>query len=579
MALSLEELNQAYINRAIDGDTYKMAIRNMGGEQAADPIQSTAPSQATQDPLAGYVPTAQEKRTLQFEGLRDQFKLRPFIDEKKSNEEALQLASEAMVDQDLKNAAIEKENATAVQNLLQKDELENQAKIQEAKKPGIDPAALGAQQSAKLPTQTTTKEMEMGKNTEQARTPLMESSGMANKYPGIDFGGRTTSLATNKVYKEMEAFNQEYEQKFKEAEALRVKHQEIETNMQAKAEDEYKGLVDASTKFNNSNQIQPNRYWANASTGAKMSAMLSAAFSGFAQAYIGGRNVGLDQINKLADDDIRAQQLEYEQSKDKLNAKQSLYSTYMGLLKDTRAANLATRAAVMDNVIQKLQVMGSKMTIASKRDELNLKAEELQAQKAKLVAEVTQKVGEKYAYQSQAQKILVNPNAKFDDENLMNPTILSDRIKDNKATAFTIGNNVYVTGSEKRKDEMLNASATRNQMDNILTELASVQTKGFTKQVARDEFTRLKGALLAKLKQKETLGSLDKGLVDYADKLFSGIEYTNFLGDSQKAIASYKNQIDKEFTTLANSVFSSGAKAESKQDVVEKDLKIGRSFF
>jgi hypothetical protein len=578
MALSLEELNQAYRNSAIDGDTYKMGLRNLGLEQTAAPVQSTAPSQEIQNPLAGYVPTAKEERTLQFEGLRDQFKLRPFIDEKKSNEEALQLASEAMVDQDLKNAAIEKENATAVQNLLQKDELENQAKIQEAKKLGIDPAALGAQQTAKLPSQEATKEIEMGENIKQARTPLMEIPGIANKYPGIDFGGRTTSLATDKVYKEMEAFNQEYEQKFQEAEALRVKHQEIETNMQAKAEDEYKGLVDASTKFNNSNQIQPNRYWANASTGAKMSAMLSAAFSGFAQAYIGGRNVGLDQINKLADDDIRAQQLEYEQSKDKLNAKQSLYSTYMGLLKDTRAANLATRAAVMDNVIQKLQVMGSKMTIASKAAEMKLKAEELQAQKAKIVAEVQQKVGEKYAYQQEAQKVAVNPNSKYDDQILMNPAVLANRIKENQAMAFNIGSNTYVTGDKKRMEEMLSAASTKSQMDNTLSEMASIQKSGFSDFEARSKFEGLKADLLAKLKQKETLGTLDRGLLEFGDKLFSGIEYTNFTGNSQKAIEFYKNKIDRDFSNLANSVFSSGAKAQSGADIAEDRAKKGRSL-
>jgi hypothetical protein len=573
MALSLEELNQAYRNARIDGDTYKMALRNMGGEQTAAPIQSTAPSQVTQDPLAGYFPSAQDAKTIEFEGLRDRFQANPLMNET----DAAKMAVDVMTAEQIKNQAADKENSLAVENLLAKDEQANEAKVKEAEKLGIDPAALGGMQAVKPPSATGQKEMELGSQQQQDRTPSTEVPGMANKYPGVSFGG-STKLESNKLYKELESFNAEYNDKFKQAEDLRVKHQEIEANMQTKADEEYKGLVNEVTKFNNSGQIQPNRYWANASTGAKISAMLSAAFSGFAQAYIGGRNVGLDQINKLADDDIKAQQMEYEKSKDKLNTKQSLYSTYMGLLKDTRAANAATRAAVMDNVIQKLQVMGSKMTIASKRDELNLKVEELQAQKAKLASEVMQKVQEKYAYQSEAQKVAVNPNSKYDDQILMNPAVLANRIKENQAMAFNIGSNTYVTGDKKRMEEMLSAASTKSQMDNTLSEMASIQKSGFSDFEARSKFEGLKADLLAKLKQKETLGTLDRGLLEFGDKLFSGIEYTNFTGNSQKAIEFYKNKIDRDFSNLANSVFSSGAKAQSGADIAEDRAKKGRSL-
>lgn len=102
---------------------------------------------------------------------------------------------------------------------------------------------------------------------------------------------------------------------------------------------------DQSVKALSQQSIDPGRFWANASTGQKIAALISTALGGFSGS---GHNAGTEAINNVIDRDIKAQEFAYHAARDTMNAKQTAFSTAMQKYNNVDAARAAARAASLD---------------------------------------------------------------------------------------------------------------------------------------------------------------------------------------------------------------------------------------
>lgn len=107
---------------------------------------------------------------------------------------------------------------------------------------------------------------------------------------------------------------------------------------------------DESSKALAKQSVDPGRYWANAGTGQKVAALISAALGGFVQGIRGGNNVGLDMINTAIERDIKAQEFAYQTTRDTVNAKQTAFSMAMQKYGNEDQARAAVRASALDVV-------------------------------------------------------------------------------------------------------------------------------------------------------------------------------------------------------------------------------------
>lgn len=155
---------------------------------------------------------------------------------------------------------------------------------------------------------------------------------------------------------------------------------------------EMAGLEKQQTELANgimSQKIDPNRLWANASTGSKVSAAIGMILGGLGAGLTGGPNQALAVINRLVDQDIDAQKTE-------LGKKQTLYSMNLQKTKDANLAYTMTKAQMAAGLQGKLAsaaaMLGSQQAKAAEaqassqinmyRQQLNAQVAEQQTQRA-----------------------------------------------------------------------------------------------------------------------------------------------------------------------------------------------------
>jgi hypothetical protein len=107
---------------------------------------------------------------------------------------------------------------------------------------------------------------------------------------------------------------------------------------------------DQSAKALSKQAIDPNRFWANQSTGAKIGAVIGAMLGGFGAAASGGRNTAVEIINSAVERDIKAQEMAFQAARDATSAKQTAFSLAMQKYGNVDAARASARVAALDAV-------------------------------------------------------------------------------------------------------------------------------------------------------------------------------------------------------------------------------------
>jgi hypothetical protein len=111
---------------------------------------------------------------------------------------------------------------------------------------------------------------------------------------------------------------------------------------------------DQSVKALSQQSYDPNRFWANASTEQKIASFVALLVGGLAQAKGAPVNAGAEEIKRMRDQDLRAQEFAYNASRDTVNAKQTAFAMAMQKWNNVDAARAAARAAANDTIAAQL---------------------------------------------------------------------------------------------------------------------------------------------------------------------------------------------------------------------------------
>lgn len=124
---------------------------------------------------------------------------------------------------------------------------------------------------------------------------------------------------------------------------------------QAKLDGEFKKMDEAANSFAAS-KIDPDRYWANKTTGDKVVAGIGL----FLGAFGPNGNRAADVIQAAINRDIEVQKANIDIKKDAFTARSGIYSKMLDTFKDRRAAEEATRIAYLQNTELKIKAISSK---------------------------------------------------------------------------------------------------------------------------------------------------------------------------------------------------------------------------
>lgn len=153
-----------------------------------------------------------------------------------------------------------------------------------------------------------------------------------------------------------------------------------------KEADEFKALADQSRAALDS--------WKPARTGAYKTftdRVLSALVVGLGEVgrtLTGGKNVGLEMLNKIIDDEARRQQQEYQKLRERANTDQNAYARSMNVLRNERIAFQNTKDRLFKEASQIGQTIGKQTGASMNLDKINTEiANAASANQAKLAME------------------------------------------------------------------------------------------------------------------------------------------------------------------------------------------------
>jgi hypothetical protein len=150
-------------------------------------------------------------------------------------------------------------------------------------------------------------------------------------------------------------------------------------------------------------KVDPGRYWKEAGTAGQIGLALSMALGQLGAALTRSENAAMRIIEHAIDNDIKAQQIDIETSKDAYNAKRNNFAQNLAMFGDKERAILATRANALDALKAQLDANVAKLGTP----EAEARAAKLEAQindeRAKIKAEFAEKTHDKVV-QSQTQQ-------------------------------------------------------------------------------------------------------------------------------------------------------------------------------
>lgn len=184
-------------------------------------------------------------------------------------------------------------------------------------------------------------------------------------------GARVAVPSARVRYLDPNAYNLQAEEKFLRDEQARIRGAEDPEYLDfAKKEaEDFRQLAEQSKAALDS--------WKPARTGAYKTftdRVLSALVVGLGEVgrtLTGGKNVGLEMLNKIIDDEARRQQQEYQRLREKSNADQNAYTRSMNVLRNERIAFENTKNRLMTEAAQIGQTIGRQTGASMNLDKIN----------------------------------------------------------------------------------------------------------------------------------------------------------------------------------------------------------------
>lgn len=272
-----------------------------------------------------------------------------------------------------------------------------------------------------------------------------------------------------------------------------------------RSQEHQKNLETAQRELEKMHEVNPNRYWENKSTGAKISASIGLFLGAIGGALTGdNQNPALTIIQGAIDKDIEAQRDAYQRLKGKVADKQSAYSLAMNELGNEQAAILAAKASGLQ--VAELQLK----SIASRAQSEEVKA------KAKIglggIAEEKAKIG--LALQQQIEKSTASRQALV-GEGVEDPAVLPEEIQ---KRVVKMPNGLYKPAISEAGAKIVNELSIASQgMRSILRQMRELNSPAlpFDQKLALAD--ALKTEYILQKKTAEQLGVLsqvDKEMVE-----------------------------------------------------------------
>ena len=233
------------------------------------------------------------------------------------------------------------------------------AELSDLNKSLIDKRAELKAAKAPLGAQLTESLAEADKQKEEAATeftsPEMPAPVAPTQPSGLSeiMAGMELKQASLEKQAELQALQDQAQAQ--ELESLRMQREEDEKNRQA-AREEQRGLVDKKlqridmlTQELGKQTIDPDRYWNNKPTGAKIAAVIGAALTGFA-----GSDAGLRLITQAIDRDIAAQKEQLQTKKGQIAAEENLLARFRQQGMDDEEAYIAAKSFLIEQAGRKI---------------------------------------------------------------------------------------------------------------------------------------------------------------------------------------------------------------------------------
>lgn len=190
--------------------------------------------------------------------------------------------------------------------------------------------------------------------------------------------------------KEIDATRKAMDEMRESEEAFKVQR---EARIQAQKEREDKLLNDINTlnEQYRAVEIEPNRIFKNASTGAKILAALSVGLGAYAASMTGGKNYALEIIDGAIEDDIQAQKLELQQKGAAIDDKRNLLNDLIKRGLSEAEAEEASRLMLLQKVKRTLEEKLLDIKDARKKEEAKNIDEQLKIKIAETKANLMMK--------------------------------------------------------------------------------------------------------------------------------------------------------------------------------------------
>jgi hypothetical protein len=219
--------------------------------------------------------------------------------------------------------------------------------------------------------------------TERAITPGVPGGVPAFQMPGEASMMKAAGLETQAAKQVADAAQASYDNLQAQLEKERNTYATIQNDIQGRLK-----TLDGEMM---AGKVDPNRLWSEASTGAKIGAVIGMLFSGIGAGVTGKENMAIANLNRMIDRDVEAQ-------KANIQNKQNLFSKYMAQLGDTRQAEAATRLHLLQGADVELKKAQAKAATPQAQAAFEKTKAQLEQQKAAYTIELTKMMGNASLY-------------------------------------------------------------------------------------------------------------------------------------------------------------------------------------
>ena len=219
--------------------------------------------------------------------------------------------------------------------------------------------------------------------TERAITPGVPGGVPAFQMPGEASMMKAAGLETQAAKQVADAAQASYDNLQAQLEKERNTYATIQNDIQGRLK-----TLDGEMM---AGKVDPNRLWSEASTGAKIGAVIGMLFSGIGAGVTGKENMAIANLNRMIDRDVEAQ-------KANIQNKQNLFSKYMAQLGDTRQAEAATRLHLLQGADVELKKAQAKAATPQAQAAFERTKAQLEQQKAAYTIELTKMMGNASLY-------------------------------------------------------------------------------------------------------------------------------------------------------------------------------------